>query len=265
MAGTSPKIRNRSKDCPSLSEKIDTLIFEVISESSGITLRKNFLQRCKDILVFDAASFDLAKTENGQIIFYDPVVLNIGKKFVHSYYSHFQYIDTMAFFFSQGRKTLYRTSDYINDEMRESSDYYNEWLKPQNLFYSIGAKLGDKTLHGSVNFWRSKRKGDFADEELHTLSIFTKYLSKKFSEFNSLKRKQARDMKRINALYDEYNLTARERELADELSRGKKIKDVAAALFICEDTVKKHTNHIYKKLGVRSKTELILKISERRN
>jgi DNA-binding CsgD family transcriptional regulator len=256
------KLPGSSGTRDSLGTKIDNLIFEIISANDGEILRENFLRRFKDILVFDAASFDLAKIINDQIVFDNPVVLNIEKKFVQKYYSHFQYIDTMAFFFSQDKKDVYRTSDYINKEMRESSEYYNEWLRPQNLFYSIGAKIANKkTLYGSVNFWRSRKKGDFTDAELRTLSVFVKYFSKKFSEFDGAEKEKEWNLKRLLAFYDEYNLTARERELTDELIQGKKIRDIADALFICEDTVKKHTNHIYKKTGVKSKAELILKIN----
>jgi DNA-binding CsgD family transcriptional regulator len=263
MTKTYRKIPNSSENYEPLHGKIDDLIFEIISANNGAALRENFLRRCKSILSFDAASFDLAKIINDQIIFYEPAVLNIAPKFVQRYYSHFQYIDTMAFFFSQDKKTVYRTSDYINREMRESSEYYNEWLRPQNLFFSIGAKIADKRLYGSVNFWRSGKKGDFTDAELHTLSVFIKYLSKRFSELDSAEKEHERNLKRKIAFYDKYNLTLREQELADELIQGKKIRDIAAALFISEDTVKKHTNHIYKKTGARSKAELILKINRK--
>ncbi|MDR2457620.1 MAG: helix-turn-helix transcriptional regulator [Clostridiales Family XIII bacterium] len=245
-----------------LAEKFDSIIFKIISEKNNLSLRKNFMKLYKDVLDFDAASFDIAKVENDQIIFYDPKVLNIGIKFVHRYYSHFQYIDTMAFFFSQDKKDVYRTSDYISEKMRKASEYYNEWLVPQNLFYSIGAKIGNKKLYGSVNFWRSKVKGDYTDKDIKNLSIFTKYLSKKFFDFEKSEKSIEKDEKRKNDFYDECKLTKRERELADKLLNGKKIKDIAAALFISEDTVKKHSNHIYKKLNIKNKSELIITIKE---
>ena len=55
-------------------------------------------------------------------------------------------------------------------------------------------------------------------------------------------------------------LTAAERRVASLVAAGRTNREVAAALFLAERTVASHLNHIYAKLGVRSRTELALRL-----
>jgi DNA-binding CsgD family transcriptional regulator len=55
-------------------------------------------------------------------------------------------------------------------------------------------------------------------------------------------------------------LTPAERRVAALVAEGKTNREVAAALFLGERTVASHLHHIYAKLGVRSRTELALRL-----
>jgi DNA-binding CsgD family transcriptional regulator len=58
----------------------------------------------------------------------------------------------------------------------------------------------------------------------------------------------------------ETGLTAAERRVAALVAEGRTNKEVAAALFLGERTVASHLTHIYLKLGVRSRAELVRKV-----
>jgi DNA-binding NarL/FixJ family response regulator len=53
-------------------------------------------------------------------------------------------------------------------------------------------------------------------------------------------------------------LTRREREVLACLAAGKMYKEISADLNVTLDTVRFHAKRIYKKLGVRSRTEAVL-------
>lgn len=54
-------------------------------------------------------------------------------------------------------------------------------------------------------------------------------------------------------------LTSREKEILELLSRGLIYKEIAAQLFISQETVRKHVYHIYEKLHVSNRTEAVNK------
>lgn len=55
------------------------------------------------------------------------------------------------------------------------------------------------------------------------------------------------------------NLTERELEILRLMARGAANKEIAAALFISENTVKTHVSNLFQKLGVRDRTEAVTK------
>jgi len=56
---------------------------------------------------------------------------------------------------------------------------------------------------------------------------------------------------------EEENLTAREREVLNRLSKGDRTKEIAEALEISAQTVQTHLRNIYEKLHVRSRSEAV--------
>ena len=60
-------------------------------------------------------------------------------------------------------------------------------------------------------------------------------------------------------------LTAREREIMDHVMQGRQNAEIAASLFISSGTVKSHLDHIFDKLGVRSRAEAVARYAEIEN
>ncbi|RFS26494.1 DNA-binding response regulator [Chitinophaga silvatica] len=58
-------------------------------------------------------------------------------------------------------------------------------------------------------------------------------------------------------------LTAREKEILDQLSKGYLYKEIASNLFISIETVRRHVHNIYEKLHVRSRTDAVNKYYNR--
>jgi len=58
-----------------------------------------------------------------------------------------------------------------------------------------------------------------------------------------------------------YSLTKRETQIITCLSKGKLYKEIAHENSISIETVKKHAKNIYKKLGVRNRTEAANKVN----
>ena len=55
-------------------------------------------------------------------------------------------------------------------------------------------------------------------------------------------------------------LTETERRIAALITQGRTNREIAAALFVTQNTVQTHLRHIFQKLGVRSRTELAARL-----
>jgi DNA-binding CsgD family transcriptional regulator len=73
-------------------------------------------------------------------------------------------------------------------------------------------------------------------------------------------KKARTELGRISGRTRGEGLTAAERRVASLVAEGRTNREVAAALFLGERTVASHLNHIYAKLGVRSRTELAVRL-----
>ena len=64
-------------------------------------------------------------------------------------------------------------------------------------------------------------------------------------------------LERATRFAQSYGLTNRETEVLGYLARGRTLPYIADALFVTTGTVKTHTTHIYRKLDVNSRQELL--------
>ena len=61
---------------------------------------------------------------------------------------------------------------------------------------------------------------------------------------------------RLDLLAERYELTAREREIVALMREGRSNPEIGEALYVTRNTVKKHIQNIYEKLGVNSRKGL---------
>ena len=84
---------------------------------------------------------------------------------------------------------------------------------------------------------------------MNTLHIF--FANRFFREY------QALDTQRnISRLLQEYGISKREQDIVRLICEGKTNKEIAAALFITANTVRDHSSNIYRKTGVKNRTQL---------
>lgn len=69
----------------------------------------------------------------------------------------------------------------------------------------------------------------------------------------------------MNGFADKYNLSRREMEVVEAVAKGQSNKEVAHELFVTEKTIKFHLTNIFKKAGVKSRSQLIVKLNMVKN
>jgi DNA-binding CsgD family transcriptional regulator len=72
--------------------------------------------------------------------------------------------------------------------------------------------------------------------------------------------KAARELSRIAMRGSVDGLTETERRVAGLVAQGRTNREIASAMFVTENTVQTHVRHVFRKLGVRSRTELAVQL-----
>ncbi|NRB46537.1 MAG: response regulator transcription factor [Saprospiraceae bacterium] len=91
------------------------------------------------------------------------------------------------------------------------------------------------------------------------VAIYFAITRRKISSLSDQIKEQSKNRnKEIDALLD--GLTERQREVFDLIIAGKTNKEIKTELFIEQSTLKTHINQIYKKLNIRSRSELKAKL-----
>jgi len=89
---------------------------------------------------------------------------------------YFQYSPLLKEALSSPKK-IYKIGDSISLRDWERSDFYNEFIVPQHLFWEIFLPLRWKnTLEGMITLWRSRRQPDFSTRDVSKAEILSRHL-----------------------------------------------------------------------------------------
>lgn len=233
-------------------------VLNIHSKQNVYDLRTTFLRDVEKLIPHEKSIFDMGCYKKNKIIFFDPVSLNIDEKMLSSYYTDFEMSDFMSWFFYQSEQNVYRDSELISDAVRVNSVVYKNWMRPQDIYYSIGSRLAQNgKFFGSVTLFRSKVSGDFTVEDTLCLEYLNDHLVLNFIKCfpNGIEHLTANSS--ADQLTAMYRLSRRESEIVERIYRGMRNKEIADTLFLSESTVKKHIYSIFKKMGIDSRAQLV--------
>jgi DNA-binding NarL/FixJ family response regulator len=126
--------------------------------------------------------------------------------------------------------TVFDNDEHIFNAIKAGADgYFLKEVTPQDLYTGI-----QETLNGGAAMTPSIA--------LKTLKLLREPIS-----FENTGK------------YEDVNLTSREIEVLEQLSRGLKYDDIANNLYLSKGTIRKHIQNIYSKLQVHNKLEAIQK------
>ena len=246
-------------------EKINEIVSEINDIQDITVMRKKFLQEFKKLVYFDFADFDLIDLRNTKAVsLSNPVVVsrfsrNFEELFTLKYEKHFEKLDYTKWILSNLESIVYKESDIINNHARMKSSYYMDFLKPMNLINVAGMSLASNgACLGTVNLYRTEKKGDFTDRDIYILKQFIPHLkSKLLAQYKTESHSNSVYEKAVSVLEQKYNVSKREIEIIKLVCNDKNNKEISEALFISINTVKKHMGNILYKFQVKNRVQLI--------
>lgn len=167
----------------------------------------------------------------------------------HGQYSHWQRL------LEDPGKPVVNLRDWMNEPPNE---FITQFIRPRNLRYSLGFCLFD--LNGMIrSLFCLDRKTDenFSNEEVTALSLAVPLLNNLFKNlhFNPVNRGSSEQI-----CWETACLTPRENEVANLLCQGLTPANISQLLHISLPTANKHIAHIYKKMQVSSRQQLLVRL-----
>ena len=173
----------------------------------------------------------------------------------NSYVHHLYRTDPLApHRFAHTNQTVVATADIGGPKALEGTAY-GEKMDQAGLRWVLGMFIRDRgRLVAGITMFRGVHEPDFSPWELAFLRRVHPLIELAYTSVRASAEPVQIDLGVIG------ELTAREREVARLAAAGSTNAEIARALVISERTVKAHLTHVFAKLGVRSRTELAVRI-----
>lgn len=241
-----------------LWQRVNDVALWLHAQTDIAAIQHGSLETLMHLIPHDASFFDLCCVRDERLLFFNPMSTTIDDRSLSDYYQRYELADYTRWCFTADTPVVYRDSNMISDAAREQSLIFREWMRPLEIYYSIGCTIVNKgTIYGSITLFRSRDHGDFADEELAILGELNKHLAVHFALLKPHGIFPGSGNEDMRAFAHENGLTEREADVMRLAAEGCTNREIGQELFIAESTVKKHVNAIYRKLKVENRVQLM--------
>lgn len=237
-------------------------LLELYRQSRLNEIQKMVMEYLQAEILHQCSMFDYGRAGDETIRFFHPYSGNLDEQTLQDYYQNYQHKDYTVWNFSQTEPVVYRDSDLMPDHLREKSRIYQQWMRPLGAYYGLGCTIVRGHFYGSVTMFRTKEAGDFTEEEVYFLGLLNAHLSSHLQMLypNGIRESDLRAVD--ESLLGKYHLTERETEILRQLGEGLTNQEIGGRLCISEVTVKKHMSHIFEKMQVKNRNQLLLKLQK---
>ena len=179
----------------------------------------------------------------------DHALLGLTQDLLPAYVEHFHRLDPMhpRRLVPTGR-ALVTLDDAVPARALVRSAYYHDFMRPLGVRHEVELLLRDAgRVVGGISLLRGPGAKPFAARELALLAAARPFVELAF----------ARGCDPAGSLP---GLTPREAEVVRLVGAGQRNADIARSLGIALPTVKTHLEHVFAKVGVRSRTALVARL-----
>lgn len=244
---------------------ISRVLLELYAMEQEKEFQEKTLKVFRMLIPYTKGYFVLVNEQNG-IDMERSVFLGMEQEIFQNYMEDYYEKDYLKFTFDLSYETMtYRDTDILADSARKKTEFFREFLRPNNIPYGAGIVLTkDSKVFGIINLFRSGELGDFSDKDMYIFDVLKEHLTNISDKLRGGKSEQAEDkQKKLDKLVCEYGLTAKEKEVSQYMIQGKTNAQISEALVISESTVKKHLYNIYAKTKVKNRLQFMTLLDEK--
>ncbi|BAQ09240.1 transcriptional regulator [Bacillus sp. OxB-1] len=236
------------KEYKKIMEGLDRVAFN--SDSSNLTA---YRQKVVDCLfeVFGYTNLFWLLDDEGRLM--DPIFTNIEDKSMYEYFETYHTHDVLApGNIPTGVPTapILKNKDVMPYNQFKKTEYALHYFDRFGYIDEMGIYIYDKSeLVGVIGLVRKKEEGHFSEVDRNCIQFLIKSIEGAFNAAAMISQEQREPIL-------EARLTSREKEIVKLVRQGLLNKEIGEALSISVNTVKKHLQNVFQKMGVENRTEL---------
>lgn len=242
-------------------------IILTINATSDDEMRMSFLKKLESAVPFSCAVFYMGSNAENQKKLINPIFYKHPYQKVSNpidlcnEYKKFQNRDHGNWVYWLQNSVVFRDTDMMpNSIVPEKTEMYEKIYSPLGMHYGCEITLiYDNVFLGVAGLYREKGQPDFTDKEVFILNYIKPHLTHRLYQLHPQGKYQ---ISAKSTICKEYSLTEREFEIITFICKGYSNKEIGKNLFVCEETIKKHIQHVYSKMNVKSRSKLIRKCTE---
>ena len=213
--------------------------------------------------------FQICETEPGMgLVYQASVALDPpGQAFDEDRFMKGSYRSDWLSYTSSPWSNTFRQSDIRDEATFRDTPLYRDIYRPQDIYYGLHSILVHKDHKlAQLGLFRPEESKDFSERDVFILSALSLHLELKLysvlenSPCVKCRSQGSRLLEENEFHYDmmrRFGLTKREIEVGVLLCRGMSSQEITVSLFISKSTLDKHIYNIYRKTGVKNRTQLV--------
>lgn len=237
---------------------ISHLLLKMYSEKTNRLFDNSIMHNLKYLIPYDKATFWLRSSDSNALLC-NPEGINFNIDELESRQISLETELPQIWVHFYEKCTVVRDSDFSNELTPQGLLYYADLLTNHNIKYAMTILLCHKdTPVGVLTLFREKDRPDFSDKEVYIAEQLMEHIACYCYDIYNIGNKQSPGniSADINLIAQKYKLSLREIEVLQCVLEGKNASAICDTLCITESTEKKHLSSIYKKMNIKSKTEL---------
>lgn len=166
-------------------EIINSIISDLYNDDLPLHNRIiNFMYHLMGIVYFDRGTILFFRKNNNLQCYekHSSISINWEKDqdYVKRYNEYYCHIDDTLPIMDSPQPVIFKSSTFFNQSLRENTEYWQDYLLPNNCIYSIEGNLqiqNNNGLMGGFALYRGREKSDFTDLEVSIVRLFQCHLS----------------------------------------------------------------------------------------
>lgn len=237
---------------------LNNIIYHLYDSDDFMLTRKKLLSQLQLLIPFSYGSILLSDLDPIRPGFKEPVCQPEEFRCVEEKYIKIASKDHTQWTMDSGYAVVICESKVLPDHKRLNTPIYQECYRKYQIYDTLQANITyNNTFLGVLTLYRTRQDGAFTDDELSYVRMIGYHLNRLFYRIMVSQGSSDKRSERTELLQEHYSLTGREREILTLLLDGLTDTDICEALNITSATLRKHMQHIYRKLGISSRWELL--------